>query len=177
MSERNPGFVAIAASRTLKITSSYPVYQLICMHLLPKLHEDERVSQSAPAQQSIPSPPATVYHHALLTSHHLVSPAKRRSLQKWASELSIRGFAKVGYPGVIYAQGAQQNIEEFVSNVKSMQWLALRVRFIELVDLGGDEHQQSWTEFQKVGEVVDEMRGWGREKYVTEMGIGSLGSK
>ncbi|KAG1738668.1 uncharacterized protein EDB91DRAFT_1054485, partial [Suillus paluster] len=43
--------------------------------------------------------------------------------------LSISGFAKVGYPGIIYTEGAQENVEEFVANVKSMQWLALRVRF------------------------------------------------
>jgi hypothetical protein len=54
-----------------------------------------------------------------------------------------------------------------------MQWLALRVRFVELIDLANHEHQQGWTEFQKVGEVVEEMRRCGRDKYITEMGIGS----
>ncbi|KAG0703700.1 hypothetical protein DFH29DRAFT_803046 [Suillus ampliporus] len=164
--------------------NDYPVYELLCMHLLPKLHEDgngidTRLSLSGNIdfleQQSTKRPPETAHYHALLTSHHLISPTKRRSLQRWSSELSISGFAKVGYPGVIYAQGTQENVEEFVANVKSMQWLALRVRFVEPIDLGSDEHCQGWTEFEKVGEVVEEMRRRGRDKYVTEMGIGNAG--
>ncbi|KAG1786428.1 uncharacterized protein HD556DRAFT_1049417 [Suillus plorans] len=156
----------------------FPIYQLLCMHLLPKLHEDGYSVDTAGTmdiieQQCTNRLPETADYHALLTSHHLVSPTKRRSLQRWSSELSISGFAKVGYPGVIYAQGTQENIQEFVANVKSMQWLALRVRFVEPIDLANDEHHQGWTEFQKVGEVVEEMKRRGRDKYITEMGIGS----
>jgi hypothetical protein len=58
-----------------------------------------------------------------------------------------------------------------------MQWLALRVRFVEPVDLANDEHHQGWTEFQKVGEVVEEMKRRGKDKYITEMGIGSSAPK
>ncbi|KAG1822987.1 uncharacterized protein BJ212DRAFT_1262971 [Suillus subaureus] len=53
-----------------------------------------------------------------------------------------------------------------------MQWLALRVRFVKPIDFAIDEHRQGWSEFQKVGEVVEEMRRWGKEKYMPEMGIG-----
>lgn len=91
----------------------------------------------------------------------------------------ITGFAKVGYPGVIYAQGQRENIEEFVANIKAMQWLALRVRFVE--SLEGEtatvDQERKWSEFQKVGEVVEEMRRIDREKFVVEMGIGSAGTK
>lgn len=81
---------------------------------------------------------------------------------------------------MIYAQGAQESIEEFVANVKAMQWLALRLRFMEpLPVLTGVSRgaEKGWSEFQKVGEVVEEMRKIGREEYLTEMGIGSLGTK
>ncbi|KAJ3833590.1 hypothetical protein F5878DRAFT_546294 [Lentinula raphanica] len=33
-----------------------------------------------------------------------------------------------------------------------------------------------WTEFQKVGEVMEEMRSIGKERYIVEMGIGSAGT-
>jgi len=56
-----------------------------------------------------------------------------------------------------------------------MQWLALRVRFVEPVDERVNESH--WVEFQKVGEVVEEMKRIGREEFVLEMGIGSAGSK
>ena len=129
------------------------------------------------------------YYHALLTSHHLVSPNKRRALQSWAHELALRGFAKVGHPGVIYAEGARGAVEAFVRRVKGMQWLALRVRFVEPVDVreeggrkedekleAGEREKTRWVELEKVGEVVEEMRRMGRERYVLEMGIGSAGA-
>ncbi|KAF5343369.1 hypothetical protein D9758_015620 [Tetrapyrgos nigripes] len=161
-------------------------------------------------------------YHALLTSHHLISPKKRRSLSSWVSSSSMHpklaGFAKIGYPGVIYVEGSKEEVEEFVDKVKRMQWLALRVRFLEGLDADtgsleapassqkstahakgkdkettknlnktgtktgkGNQNQKSqmvgrlegWKELTKVGEVVDEMRRVGRERWVVEMGIGS----
>lgn len=158
----------------------YPTYELFSLHLLPLLHEEYDgvpALDEASQKTSPPTPvPTAVNYHALFTSHHLVSPQKRRSMQQWSSELSISGFAKVGYPGVIYAEGAQDNVEEFVTNVKAMQWLALRVRFVEPID-PGEAHERRWTEFQKVGEVVEEMTRIGREEFILEMGIGSAGSQ
>ena len=118
-------------------------------------------------------------HHALLTSHHLISPTKRRNMQLWSSQLEITGFAKVGHPGIIYAEGAKDCVEEFVAKIKAMQWLALRVRFIEPIPEGkrSGHTPRPWTEFEKVGEVVDAMRQIGRESYVVEMGIGAASSK
>ncbi|KAI0334037.1 hypothetical protein GY45DRAFT_1359273 [Cubamyces sp. BRFM 1775] len=166
--------------------SEYLVYELISSHLLPRLHaaseseaedapQPEDASSSAQPEAAHPSP----RYHALFTSHHLKSPQKRRSLSQWSHELSLTGFAKVGYPGVIYCEGAREDVEDFVSRVKSMQWLALRLRFIEPAP--SEKHDDScvrgqWKEFEKVGEVVDEMRRLGRESFVVEMGIGSAGS-
>lgn len=93
----------------------------------------------------------------------------------WAAQLHLSGFAKVGHPGVMYAEGAREHVEEFVQNVKAMQWLALRVRFVEpLPNNLQPATEKRWKEFEKVGEVVDEMkRLGGREAFVVEMGIGS----
>jgi hypothetical protein len=165
----------------------YLIYELLSLHLLPLLHEEKTGSiDKRQLVQSNPAEGEQPLYHALLTSHHLVSPNKRRSLQEWSSSLFVSGFAKVGHPGVIYAQGERGNIEQFVANVKSMQWLALRVRFVEaLVEAesavcgtGSDARERAtWREFQKVGEVVKEMERLGREKYVTEVGIGSAVAK
>jgi len=172
-------------------SSRFPIYQLVSSHLLPKVQEEidllALADSSAKVAQVTAVNASHEQHrtfHVLFTSHHLISPNKRRSLQQWSSSLSLAGFAKVGYPGVIYAQGKRSCIEEFVDNVKAMQWLALKVRFVEPLDT---EHLPSksihkdkgearrWKEFQKVGEVVEEMRKLGREEYVVEMGIGSAG--
>ncbi|KAJ3746629.1 hypothetical protein DFH05DRAFT_1486043 [Lentinula detonsa] len=169
--------------------SEYPIYQLFTSHLLPMLHEelDGKASDTLLAQGEVVSERSsssilsnTIYH-ALFTSHHLVSPTKRRNLQQWSLSLSVSGFAKVGYPGVIYVEGTQENIEEFVDNVKAMQWLALRLRFMEpVLKEGGSGYdalgRPHWKEFQKVGDVMEEMRRIGREKFVLEIGIGSAGT-
>lgn len=154
---------------------------MISLHLLPLLHEEleELEANQGPADHPLELAPLPSMYHALLTSHHLISPNKRRSLQSWSASLLIAGFAKVGYPGVIYAQGQRENVEEFVANIKAMQWLALKVRFIEPLEgepaVGAPEKR--WNEFQKVGEVVEEMRRIGREQFIVEMGIGSAGTK
>lgn len=153
----------------------YPIYELFSLHLLPLLHEEsEKVAAPSSVTTAAQSPTLEPRYHALLTSHHLVSTQKRRAIRQWSSDLSISGFAKVGHPGVIYGEGAKENLEEFVANIKSMQWLALRVRFIEPVETHSNE--RPWVEFQKVGKVVEEMKRIGREEFVLEMGIGSTGS-
>ncbi|KAJ6541663.1 hypothetical protein B0H19DRAFT_1212822 [Mycena capillaripes] len=138
------------------------------------------------ATSDFPRPPAAdnaapgQRFHALFTSHHLISPKKRRSLQQWSASLSVAGFAKVGYPGVIYAQGEQGRVEEFVANVRAMQWLALRLRFLEPLPVGagagGEGEARGWTEFEKVGEAVEAMRQLGLENWIVEMGVGSRNS-
>ena len=163
----------------LTIPPRNTIYELSSTHLLPLLHnEADRVT----AELTRPLTPLPLnsgdFYHALLTSHHLISPTKRRNIQSWSSELDITGFAKVGYPGVIYAEGAQEQVEEFVRRIKAMQWLALRVRFVEPVPdpTGRDVPPRTWVFFEKVGEVVEHMRKLGRENYVVEVGIGSAGS-
>ncbi|KAN0100090.1 hypothetical protein V8E55_000074 [Tylopilus felleus] len=62
-----------------------------------------------------------------------------------------------------------------------MQWLALRVRFVEPVpesdsgpDFGASRDQSvRWVEVSKIGEVLELMRIRGRETLVTNLGIGA----
>lgn len=163
------------------------VYELISTHLLPLLHTEYDNANAVTAGRSEspthesrgPQLVSATRYHALLTSHHLISPQKRRSLHQWSSDLNVKGFAKVGYPGIIYAGGLRKDVEEFVGNVKAMQWLALRVRFIEALSHEKSEVVESekskWMEFEKVGEVVEEMKRIGREECVLHIGIGSGG--
>ncbi|KAI9066477.1 hypothetical protein FKP32DRAFT_1542034, partial [Trametes sanguinea] len=181
--EEQQRWQAIVAEALQEVRGSeYPVYEVISAHLLPRLHAAHQAAQVAPptvAEDAPLSQPSTsVRYHALFTSHHLKSPQKRRSLSQWSHELSLVGFAKVGYPGVIYCEGAREDVEDFVSRVKSMQWLALRLRFIEPLPEAREDKdapRREWKEFEKVGEVVEEMRALRRERFVVEMGIGSTG--
>lgn len=163
------------------------MFNLVSSTILPLLHEKakSRLSNTilaADISSSSRSSAEPIYH-ALFTSHHLVSPTKRRNMQKWASDLSIHGFAKVGYPGCIYCEGNQSDVEEFVDSVKAMQWLALRLRFIEPLEsrygrlyIKSSRHaletRRRWIEFEKVGEIVEFMRQIERDNFVTGMGLG-----
>ncbi|KZT43837.1 hypothetical protein SISSUDRAFT_1057371 [Sistotremastrum suecicum HHB10207 ss-3] len=154
------------------------VYQVLSAHLLPfarqqsdQARRDHISSVEHPRSQPSHAP---VAFHALFTSHHLISTKKRRSLQQWSSSLHLMGFAKVGYPGLIYCEGLQDDVEEFVANVKSMQWLALHNRFMEA--LPPSDHLQSrreWLEMEKIAEAVQYMKALGRHSFVADMGIGS----
>ncbi|KAG9047607.1 hypothetical protein FS837_001865 [Tulasnella sp. UAMH 9824] len=161
----------------LKDEESNIVYQLLCDYALPLISEE--ASQAEPHVEDISAPhkPDTlpcVPFHALLSSHHLISPQKRKSLLKWSQELKLSGFAKVGYPGIIYAEGAKDEVEEFVQRIKQMQWLALRVRFVEPVpNMERDSSQPGWKEVSKVGEAIEEMKRKGREKLIVNLGFGA----
>ncbi|KAF8523566.1 hypothetical protein JB92DRAFT_3109991 [Gautieria morchelliformis] len=164
--------------------ANFPAYELISLHLLPCLHEeyDGRIAPEGmdAMNRTALEPGVAPEFHALLTSHHLKSPHKRRSLQQWSSELCLAGFAKVGHPGLIYCSGLESDVKEFVTKVKDMQWLALRVRFVEALPdaiISETERRGTWLEVEKVGEVVDEMRKLGRENYVLALGIGSGGAR
>lgn len=81
----------------------------------------------------------------------------------------------------MYCEGSQSDVEEFVDSVKAMQWLALRLRFIEPLEsrygrlsIKSSRHtlERRWIEFEKVGEVVEFMRQIERDNFVTGMGLG-----
>lgn len=67
--------------------------------------------------------------------------------------------------------------------VKGMQWLALRVRFVEpvpgwdtdanLSSEAGRNQSVRWVEVSKIGEVLELMRMRGREAFVMNLGIGA----
>ncbi|PIL31287.1 hypothetical protein GSI_05985 [Ganoderma sinense ZZ0214-1] len=195
----------VAEAEAASTDSEYPLYEMISAHILPQLHaylEERAIAATvieagtngahaglgvggSGSRQTTSSSASTsrssLRYHVLFVSHHLKSPQKRRSLSQWSHELSLVGLAKVGYPGVIYCEGAQEDVEDFVGRVRSMQWLALRLRFVEPAPApsspGAQDGQRGrWAELEKVGEVVEEMRRLGREQFVVEMGIGSAGT-
>lgn len=146
-----------------------------------------------PAEEETPTQqkPPPIPHHALLTSHHLLSSTKRKNFLALASQLSLTGFSKVGHPGIYYAIGEREDLEEWLREVKSWNWLALRVRVgIEPVP-GGEEELEGrgkdvgarggkgrgdWVELEKIGEALEWLRKRGREKLLLDTGIGGGGS-
>ncbi|KAG8953995.1 hypothetical protein FRC04_000979 [Tulasnella sp. 424] len=155
------------------------VYLLLCDYALPLISEEASQGELEPHAENTPvlneaNTLPSVPFHALLSSHHLISPQKRKSLLKWSQELNLNGFAKVGYPGIIYVEGTKDEVEEFVQRVKQMQWLALRVRFEEpLPGTNTSSPHQEWGEVTKVGEAIEEMKRKGREQFIISLGFGA----
>jgi hypothetical protein len=154
---------------------------MITTHFLPILQENPTKAQSDEApkddrrHQSAYQP-----GHLLFTSHHLLSPTKRRLLSSLSSSLHLKGFGKTGYPGIIFAQGDLADLAEFAREVKSWQWLALRLRVLE-ADQASKEDQRlargKWEEVTKIGEALDWLRDVGKEYLLTDSGIGVSSSE
>ncbi|WVW84633.1 hypothetical protein I302_106667 [Kwoniella bestiolae CBS 10118] len=174
----------------------YPLYQILTTHFLPLLAPSPTppISSSSFNKPTIPTTDkSTKPHHCLLISHHLLSNTKRKDLISLSSELSLVGFSKTGHPGIMYAIGQLEDLEEWVREVKSWNWLALRVRVAperipqeeEEGKFGkegkgkengarGGKGRGEWVELEKIGEALDWLRkrGEGREKILVDCGVG-----
>lgn len=64
---------------------------------------------------------------AMCYMHHLLSSKKRRDIRHWAEELSIRGFVKCGYPGILVVEGLQSDLHEYLARLKALPWAAFQV--------------------------------------------------
>ncbi|WVO18162.1 hypothetical protein L204_105865 [Cryptococcus depauperatus] len=166
----------------------YPLYQILTAHFLPLL---------TPKPIPLPSPEippkleeTSIPFHALLVSHHLISPTKRKNLIALSSSFSLVGFSKIGHPGILYAIGNQRDLEEWTREVKSWNWLALRVRLPPCpipeeegnLSFKGQENgarggkgRGKWIEVEKIGQALEWLRdrgGEGRVKLLVDMGVG-----
>ncbi len=116
--------------------------------------------------------------HILFTSHHLLAPSKRKDLASLASRYKLLALGKVGHPGITYAQGDYADLETFAREVKSWQWLALRMRVLERLAEGEGEREAprargSWEEVDKLGDAVAWLRKLGREQLLLDIGFGA----
>ena len=168
---------------TVLTVCRYPLYQLLTTHFLPLLAPSSPSPSPQPRTALEDDLPDRRPHHALLTSHHLLAPSKRKDLQHLSSKLSLVGFAKTGHPGIMYAVGAKRDLEEWVQEVQTWQWLALRVRVTpepvgeaeEVVSdgrKGQSKGRGDWTEVTKINEALEWLKQRGRENILIDFGIG-----
>ncbi|WWC96068.1 hypothetical protein V866_002935 [Kwoniella sp. B9012] len=172
----------------------YPLYQVLTTHFLPLLAPSTSTPPMtiSPSQDPVPINDTSLKpHHCLLISHHLLSSTKRKNLLSLSSELSLVGFSKTGHPGIMYAIGSLSDLEEWIREVKSWNWLALRVRVapepipeeegvFEKEGKGkengarGGKGRGEWVELEKINEALDWLRGrgQGRERILVDCGVG-----
>lgn len=142
-------------------------------------HQDDDVAERTITQSQVYEPA-----HLLFTSHHLLAPSKRKDLASLSSRYKLLAFGKVGHPGIIYAEGDYADLETVAREIKSWQWLALRMRALERLPDGkggatgstGPRAKGSWEEVDKLGDAVEWLRKLGREKLLLDIGFGAGGA-
>ena len=105
------------------------------------------------AAQEAPS----VLGRRLCFSHHIIAPAKIRAIRQWAEELALGGFVKIGWPGLIVAEGREENVKRYVAALQRLRWQHFVVRGEEIVraqnaDQTVDDLRALPRRFEEIGE-------------------------
>ncbi|EUD68647.1 hypothetical protein C922_01047 [Plasmodium inui San Antonio 1] len=58
----------------------------------------------------------------LCYSHHILSLVKRTCIIKWARELKIGGYSKIGYPGIIICEGPKEEVDFYINSLNKLRW-------------------------------------------------------
>ncbi|EPS35450.1 hypothetical protein H072_11134 [Dactylellina haptotyla CBS 200.50] len=120
---------------------------------------------------------AVIYKRVVIWSHHLLSTAKRKDIISWSAELRLAGFSRPGYPGGIFVEGEEGDVDEFVSRLKGLKWQALQIRGVEVGKERVLGEGRGVTEVGGLGEVVDGLKDEGcRNMFLDGMRIGVGGS-
>lgn len=61
-------------------------------------------------------------------SHHIRNKTKRRLIVEWARELSLGGYCKIGYPGIIIVEGPEDCCLEYIRRLQRLRWKQFTVR-------------------------------------------------
>ena len=81
----------------------------------------------------------------LCYSHHIIAPGKRKCVVEWAVQLGLGGFSKIGWPGIIVVEGAEEDVEQYTRALQRLRWKHFTVRGEETVQLPPgdalDEHR------------------------------------
>ena len=93
----------------------------------------------------------------LCFSHHIIAPAKIRAIRQWAAELALGGFVKIGWPGLIVAEGSEENVKKYVAALQRLRWQHFVVRGEEIVrgqnlDQTVDDLRALPPQFEEIGE-------------------------
>lgn len=98
----------------------------------------------------------------LIWLHHLLNTNKRKQALA-ASDPTISGISKPGYPGVLIFSGPQANVDEHVNGLKQLSWAAFQIR-LEEDEEWIYQHGHGVKEVESMGDVVKEI---GEQRKVT----------
>ncbi|SOV81481.1 conserved protein, unknown function [Plasmodium sp. gorilla clade G3] len=76
----------------------------------------------------------------LCYSHHILSLVKRSCIIKWAKELKIGGYSKIGYPGIIICEGPKEEVDFYINSLNKLKWKHFDCRGMEDIELDENEN-------------------------------------
>eukprot|EP00914_Ancora_sagittata_P022455 GHVO01044645.1.p1 GENE.GHVO01044645.1~~GHVO01044645.1.p1 ORF type:complete len:133 (+),score=13.60 GHVO01044645.1:37-435(+) len=108
----------------------------------------------------------------LCYSHHIMSGTKRKYIMQWAVELGLRGFSKIGYPGVIVVEGSEDCCQEYVSRLQRLRWKHFVCRGEEVIEVPKGKTLEDLVCLPPQFLETTDMGFAGR--YCTDAGLGDL---
>ena len=70
----------------------------------------------------------TILGRRLIYSHHIISKIKRGDIHNLASDCKLTGYMKIGWPGLILIEGAEEDCVAFYDEIRPWCWKFLVVR-------------------------------------------------
>ncbi|OQS02351.1 YSHH motif [Thraustotheca clavata] len=105
--------------------ATFELYQA-AQEILQEIQDDSIVNLPPPSEiRPIVNP---VLGRRAIYFHHIIATSKRRVVLDWAKELGLGGFSKIGWPGVIIAEGQEPCVVEYVRRLQHLRWKQMVVR-------------------------------------------------
>ncbi|KAI5251103.1 DUF1115-domain-containing protein [Aureobasidium subglaciale] len=125
---------------------------------LPELTESNSDADQDGDKDDGPHQHTSQIKRVVIWSHHLLATSKRKDIQAWSKELSLSGYSRPGHPGSIFAEGDEDQIDEFIRRLKQLRWQALQVRGEETADkrICGPGH--GILEVEGLGEIAEALK-------------------
>jgi hypothetical protein len=93
------------------------------------VHNDDHYLVSSRNPRPPPLPPSSlVLGRRLIFSHHIISKIKRRDIHDLVKHHRLTGYMKIGWPGILLIEGAEEDCIAFYDTIRPWQWQYLVVR-------------------------------------------------
>ncbi|KAI5203600.1 DUF1115-domain-containing protein [Aureobasidium subglaciale] len=125
---------------------------------LPELTEDNSNANGDEDEDDGQHQHATKIKRVVIWSHHLLATSKRKDIQAWSKELSLSGYSRPGHPGSIFAEGDEDQIDEFIRRLKQLRWQALQVRGEDTADKRICGPGDGILEVEGLGEIAEALK-------------------
>jgi hypothetical protein len=109
---------------------------------------------------SVDQPPAplalAVLGRRLIYSHHIISKIKRADIKRLASDYSLTGYMRIGWPGLLILEGKDEDCTAFYDEIRPWQWKYLVVRGEQqetIMPHSSMDSQRRFSEFLQVEDM------------------------